>query len=105
MSPTFVRSRNMMIRQHTNNVSAPKVLKVTLSTDLHLHLHRLKILTGRGISDTVSEALVAYFATMQVDRELARSASQTGPPGAFRTTTDASANVLAAALVPAATVA
>lgn len=38
-----------------------KELKVRLPVDLHLQLHHLKIVTGRTISSTVTEALALYY--------------------------------------------
>lgn len=51
----------MRIRNETKDLSEPKTLKVSLPARLHLKLHSLKILSGTTISDTVEEALDAYF--------------------------------------------
>lgn len=36
-------------------------LKVKVPARLHMHLHSLKIVTGRSISGVVAEALARYF--------------------------------------------
>lgn len=69
----------MNIRQHSSDTPARKHLKVTLSTDLLVNLHRLKILTGKAISDTVSDALEAYFAEIQAARNSSQGSSSNGP--------------------------
>lgn len=38
-----------------------KTLKVTIPKRMHLKLHSVKILTGRNISETVEEAVQAFF--------------------------------------------
>lgn len=58
----------MMIRDGPRDLDEPKTLKVTLPTKLHLQLHQLKILSGQNISDTVEEALDAYFEEFRDDQ-------------------------------------
>ena len=39
----------------------PREVKVRIPVRLHLKLHTIKVLTGKPISDCVTEALEAYF--------------------------------------------
>lgn len=43
------------------DLDEPKNLKVTIPARLHLQLHTRKILTGTTISQTVEDALLAFF--------------------------------------------
>jgi hypothetical protein len=38
-----------------------KEVKVKIPLNYHIKLHSMKVLTGKAISDTVTEALEAYF--------------------------------------------
>lgn len=38
-----------------------KEVKVKIPVSFHVRLHSMKVLTGKPISDTVTEALEAYF--------------------------------------------
>lgn len=40
---------------------ADKPLKVEIPERMHARLHTLKLLTGKAVSDAVTEALEAYF--------------------------------------------
>lgn len=44
-----------------------KTLRVQLPPDLHMRLRSLKIVTGKGMSETVVEALEEYFENRQRD--------------------------------------
>jgi len=63
----------------TGNRTPKKELKVTIPTELHLQLLRMKFLKGQPIGVTVEVALRAYFAELgdapelsQLERELLR---------------------------------
>lgn len=58
----------MRIQDKDVDLSEPKTLKVSLPARLHLQLHSLKILTGTNISETVEEALNAYFSDRLEDQ-------------------------------------
>ncbi len=68
----------MMIRDGPRNLDEPKTLKVTLPTKLHLQLHQLKILSGQNISDTVEDALNAYFDDYRDDQRDSASSEAAG---------------------------
>lgn len=51
----------MMIRQPATAMPTTKEVKVRIPVQHHVRLHSMKVLTGKQISDTVSEALRAYF--------------------------------------------
>lgn len=42
-----------------------KTLRVTMPPELHLRLRSLKIVTGKGMSETVVEALEEYFERLE----------------------------------------
>lgn len=42
-----------------------KEVKVKIPINYHIKLHSMKVLTGKAISDTVTEALEAYFGHMK----------------------------------------
>ncbi|MCA1813635.1 MAG: hypothetical protein LC624_06755 [Halobacteriales archaeon] len=42
-----------------------KEVKVKIPINYHIKLHSMKVLTGKAISDTVTEALEAYFGGMK----------------------------------------
>lgn len=51
----------MHIESGPHNLDEPKTLKVSLPTRVHLKLHHIKILEGTNVSETVCQALEAYF--------------------------------------------
>lgn len=51
----------MHIESAAHNLDEPKTLKVSLPTRVHLKLHHIKILKGTNVSETVRQALEAYF--------------------------------------------
>jgi len=53
----------MMIQHAGLDLMAAKEVKVKIPIQHHVRLHSMKVLTGKQISDTVSEALHAYFAS------------------------------------------
>jgi len=52
----------MMIHEKRTPVDREKEMKIKLPMRHHVHLHAMKVLTGKQICDTVAEALDAYFA-------------------------------------------
>jgi hypothetical protein len=46
-------------------VESVKEVKVKIPINYHIKLHSMKVLTGKAISDTVTEALEAYFGHMK----------------------------------------
>ncbi len=59
----------MMLEENAPELAAEKEVKVKIPTTFHLRLHSLKILTGKQISTTVTEALTHYFDELQEDAE------------------------------------
>ena len=51
----------MLINDPKNDPSRAKEVKVKIPVAHHVRLHSMKVLTGKAISDTVCEALEAYF--------------------------------------------
>ena len=52
----------MIIRQPKPDANRSKEVKVIIPVDHLVRLHSMKVLTGKHISDTVTEALNEYFA-------------------------------------------
>ena len=52
----------MLIREPKRETNRSKEVKVVIPVDHLVRLHSMKVLTGKHISDTVTEALDAYFA-------------------------------------------
>lgn len=52
----------MMIREHKPDPARAKEVKVKIPVSHHIKLHSMKVLTGKQISDAITEALDAYFA-------------------------------------------
>ena len=52
----------MMIREAKPDASRAKEVKVKIPVGHHIKLHSMKVLTGKQISDAITEALDAYFA-------------------------------------------
>ena len=53
----------MLIREYKGDLSQEKEVKVKIPMSFHVRLHSMKVLTGKPISDAVTEALEAYFQT------------------------------------------
>lgn len=51
-----------MPQDSLRNLDRVKEMKVKVPARIHLRLHSMKILTGKGISDAVVDALEAYLA-------------------------------------------
>lgn len=67
----------MLIREPKEDPNRAKEVKVKIPVNYHIKLHSMKVLTGKPISDAVTEALEAYFATRPYDL----SNGLTLPPG------------------------
>ena len=52
----------MLIREAKPDTHRSKEVKVVIPVDHLVRLHSMKVLTGKHISDTVTEALNEYFA-------------------------------------------
>jgi len=57
----------MMIREPKPDTSRAKEVKVKIPVSHHIKLHSMKVLTGKQISDAITEALDAYFANQRID--------------------------------------
>jgi len=57
----------MMIREPKIDPARAKEVKVKIPVSHHIKLHSMKVLTGKQISDAITEALDAYFATQRID--------------------------------------
>lgn len=56
-----------------------KRLKVKLPVRQHLQLHRIKVLEGQNLSETVRQALDAFFEELEEDeQELEEDGKETG---------------------------
>lgn len=51
----------MLFREKKPEFDREKEVKVKIPLTYHVKLHSMKVLTGKQISDTVTEALEAYF--------------------------------------------
>ena len=55
----------MMIRDPKPDPARAKEVKVKIPVSHHIKLHSMKVLTGKQISDAITEALDAYFANQR----------------------------------------
>lgn len=53
-----------MLINERKTIDRVKEVKVKIPINYHIKLHSMKVLTGKAISDTVTEALQAYFGQM-----------------------------------------
>ena len=60
----------MMIREPKLDAARAKEVKVKIPVSHHIKLHSMKVLTGKQISDAITEALDVYFATRGVEETL-----------------------------------
>lgn len=69
----------MLIEQPKSDPTRSKEVKVKIPVGHHVKLHSMKVLTGKQISDAVTEALDMYFASRPMGhQELAQSLSFLG---------------------------
>ena len=52
-------------RKKPSSLADDKEIKVRIPLDYHIKLHTVKVVSGVPISDTVKDALEAYFAELQ----------------------------------------
>lgn len=60
----------MMIHDPKPDPTRAKEVKVKIPVSHHIRLHSMKVLTGKQISDAITEALDAYFASRQYEETL-----------------------------------
>ena len=60
----------MLIREPKTDIARAKEVKVKIPVSHHIKLHSMKVLTGKQISDAITEALDAYFAARANDPSL-----------------------------------
>ena len=53
----------MIIHEPKADTTRAKEVKVKIPVSHHIKLHSMKVLTGKQISDAITEALDAYFAS------------------------------------------
>lgn len=58
----------MLISDPKPDRDRDKEVKVKIPVSYHVRLHSMKVLTGKAISDAVTEALEAYFAAHPLGR-------------------------------------
>jgi hypothetical protein len=59
----------MLIEEPKSDLTRSKEVKVKIPVGHHVKLHSMKVLTGKQISDAVTEALDMYFATRPVGHQ------------------------------------
>lgn len=62
------------------NLDGVREMKVKIPLRLHISLHGLKLLSGRQLSDIVTEALTAYMSEQAAQREENGPAARDGAP-------------------------
>ena len=60
----------MMIHDPKLDPTRAKEVKVKIPVSHHIKLHSMKVLTGKQISDAITEALDAYFASRAFETTL-----------------------------------
>ena len=65
----------MLIHEPKGDPNRDKEVKVKIPISYHVRLHSMKVLTGKPISDTVTEALEAYFLAHPVGHPFALGAA------------------------------
>lgn len=60
----------MMIHDPKLDPTRAKEVKVKIPVSHHIKLHSMKVLTGKQISDAITEALDAYFASRAFEETL-----------------------------------
>ncbi|MEA3200686.1 MAG: hypothetical protein QOE90_2114 [Thermoplasmata archaeon] len=60
----------MMIREPKPDPTRAKEVKVKIPVSHHIRLHSMKVLTGKQISDAITEALDVYFASRGMEETL-----------------------------------
>lgn len=70
----------MLIREPKRDANRSKEVKVVIPVDHLVRLHSMKVLTGKHISDTVTEALDAYFAHQNAQVHVRGATAPAGEP-------------------------
>lgn len=60
----------MLIEEPKSDPTRSKEVKVKIPVGHHVKLHSMKVLTGKQISDAVTEALDLYFASRPVQHHM-----------------------------------
>jgi hypothetical protein len=60
----------MIIHEPKPDPTRAKEVKVKIPVSHHIKLHSMKVLTGKQISDAITEALDAYFASSAFERTM-----------------------------------
>lgn len=60
----------MMINEAKADTARSKEVKVKIPVSHHIKLHSMKVLTGKQISDAITEALDAYFASSAFEQTM-----------------------------------
>ena len=63
-------------RKKPASMADDKEIKVRIPLDYHIKLHTVKVVSGVPISDTVKDALEAYFAELQESDKKPATAEQ-----------------------------
>ncbi len=67
----------MLINERDQDLDRVKEVKVKIPIGYHIKLHSMKVLTGKQISDAVTEALAGYFDDLQAEQESASEVDAT----------------------------
>src|SRR5688500_9600502 len=63
----------MLIREPKDDPNRSKEVKVKIPVTHHIKLHSMKVLTGKQISDAITEALDAYFSSRAYEETMHRT--------------------------------
>ena len=61
----WISGENKIMEPNNEDLARLKEVKVKIPVNFHIKLHSMKVLTGRQISDTITEALEKYFLDMR----------------------------------------
>jgi hypothetical protein len=65
----------MIIHEPKLDTACAKEVKVKIPVSHHIKLHSMKVLTGKQISDAITEALDAYFSSRAFEETMHLSAT------------------------------
>lgn len=69
-----------MLHEESDDTLSLKEIKVRIPVSFHLKLHAFKVLKGKPISDTIVEALDAYFKAAEARNHAAHNLPLQAPP-------------------------
>jgi hypothetical protein len=69
----------MLIREPKEDPARSKEVKVKIPVTHHIKLHSMKVLTGKQISDAITEALDAYFTSRAYEETMHKSGLTLAP--------------------------